>query len=145
MCSKLVVVGNYKEHGARSVEVTLHLPDRVYRQAERWASITNQKLDVALTEALEVALTSVHAEPEAEDAVASLNDADVLALTRLQLPAESGRRLTLLSAAHAEGTLSPDEQQELMALAGLYQRFWLRQAEALAEAVRRGLQPEMHS
>jgi len=33
----------------------------------------------------------------------------------------------------------------LMALAGLYQRFWLRQAEALAEAVRRGLQPEMHS
>ena len=127
------------------MEVTLQLPDKVYRQAQRWASITNQKLDVALTEALEVALTSVHAEPGRDVAVASLTDADVLALTRVQLPAESGRRLTQLSAAHAEGALSPDEQQELMALAGLYQRFWLRQAEALAEAVRRGLQPEMHS
>jgi len=127
------------------MEVTLQLPDKVYRQAERWASITNQQLDVALAEALEVALTSVHAEPEAEVAIASLTDAEVLALTRVQLPAESGRRLTQLSAAHAEGALSPDEQQELMALAGLYQRFWLRQAEALAEAVRRGLQPEMHS
>lgn len=126
------------------MEVTLQLSDRVYRQAKRWASITNQKLDVALTEALEVALTSVHAEPEEDMAISSLDDAAVLDLTRVQLPAESGRRLSQLSANHAEGGLSPGEQQELMALAGLYQRFWLRQAEALAEAVRRGLQPEMH-
>jgi len=145
MCLKRVVTENSRQDGARSVEVTLHLPDRVYCKAERWASITNQKLDVALTEALEVALTSVHAEPEGDVSVASLSDADVLALTRLQLPADSGRRLTLLSAGQAEGALSPDEQQELMALAGLYQSFWLRQAEALAEAVRRGLQSEMHS
>lgn len=127
------------------MEVTLHLPDRVYRKVERWAAITNQQLDVALSEALEVALTSVHAEPEEEVAISSLDDAAVLDLTRLQLPAESGRRLSQLSANHAEGALSPDEQRELMALAGLYQRLWLRQSEALAEAVRRGLQSEMHS
>jgi hypothetical protein len=127
------------------MEVTLQLPDRVYRQAERWASITNQQLDAALTEAIEVALTSVHAELEEEITVASLSDSEVIALSRVQLPAESGRRLSQLSAGHAEGTLQPDEQQELLSLSGLYQRLWLRQSEALAEAVRRGLQSEMHS
>lgn len=127
------------------MEVVLQLPDRVYRQAERWASITNQQLDEALTEAIEVALTSVHAEPEEETPVASLSDSEVLALGRLQLPAESGRRLSQLSAGHAEGTLLPEEHQELLALSGLYQRLWLRQSEGLAEAVRRGLLSEMHS
>lgn len=126
------------------MEITLQLPDRVYQQAQRWATITNQELDTALTEALEIALTPVHATSEADTPVASLNDAQVLALTEAQMPGESGRRLSRLSGLHAEGALSPDEQQELMVLAGLYQHYWMRQAEALAEAVRRGLQSEMH-
>lgn len=126
------------------MEITLRLPDRVYQQAQRWATITNQELDIALTEALEIALTPVHAVAEADTPIDSLNDAQVLALTKAQMPGENGRRLSHLSGLHAEGALSPDEQQELMALAGLYQHYWMRQAEALAEAVRRGLQSEMH-
>ncbi len=127
------------------MEVTLQLPDRVYQQAQRWATLTNQDFDNALTEALEVALTSVYAYPEADEPVASLNDEEVLALTQMQMPLKRGQRLSQLSERHSEDALSSDEQQELMALAGLYQQVWLRQAEALAEAVRRGLLPAMHS
>ena len=127
------------------MEVTLQLPDRVYQQAQRWATLTNQDFDNALTEALEVALTSVYAYPEADEPVASLNDEEVLALTQMQMPLKRGQRLSQLSERHSEDALSSDEQQELMALAGLYQQYWLRQAEALAEAVRRGLLPAMHS
>ena len=127
------------------MEVTLQLPDRVYQQAQRWATLTNQDFDNALTEALEVALTSVYAYPEADEPVASLNDEEVLALTQMQMPLKRGQRLSQLSERHSEDAFSSDEQQELMALAGLYQQVWLRQAEALAEAVRRGLLPAMHS
>ena len=127
------------------MEVTLQLPDRVYQQAQRWATLTNQDFDNALTEAFEVALTSVYAYPEADVPVDSLNDEEVLALTEMQMPLKRGQRLSQLSERHSEDALSSDEQQELMALAGLYQQYWMRQAEALAEAVRRGRLPAMHS
>lgn len=126
-------------------EITLQLPEKVYRQAERWASVTNQELDVALAEAIEVALTPVYADPLGEAPVASLQDDDVLALAGQQLPIEVGHRLSKLSAGHSENALTVDERQEFLALTGLYQQYWLRQAEALAEAVRRNLLPSMHS
>lgn len=126
-------------------EITLQLSEKVYRQAERWALVTNQELDVALAEAIEVALTPVYANLLEEAPITSLSDDDILTLTYQQLPIEVGRRLSQLSAGHSEDTLTADEQQELMALTGSYQQYWLRQAEALAEAVRRGLLTSMHS
>jgi len=126
-------------------EITLQLSEKVYRQAERWALVTNQELDVALAEAIEVALTPVYANLLEEAPITSLSDDDILTLTYQQLPIEVGRRLSQLSAGHSEDTLTADEQQELMALTGSYQQYWLRQAEALAEAVRRSLLTSMHS
>jgi hypothetical protein len=38
-----------------------------------------------------------------------------------------------------EATLTTQEQAELLALMQVYQQRWVRQSEALAEAVRRGL------
>jgi hypothetical protein len=38
-----------------------------------------------------------------------------------------------------EATLTTPEQAELFALIQVYQQLWVRQSEALAEAVRRGL------
>jgi len=126
-------------------EITLQLSEKVYRQAERWALVTNQELDVALAEAIEVALTPVYANLLEEAPITSLSDDDILTLTYQQLPIEVGRRLSQLSAGHSEDTLTAYEQQELMALTGSYQQYWLRQAEALAEAVRRSLLTSMHS
>lgn len=68
------------------MQVTLQLPDRIYEQARRWATITNQELDVALTEALEIALTSVHAYPVVDEPITSLGDDELLALAQAQIP-----------------------------------------------------------
>jgi hypothetical protein len=38
-----------------------------------------------------------------------------------------------------EGTLTESERPELLALMHVYEQLWVRQSEALAEAVRRGL------
>lgn len=125
-------------------EVTLHLPETLYERARQWAAVTRQDLDSALVDALDVALSPVHTSPELETPVESLTDNALLAETRLQMPPERGRRLSELSARRRAGPLPNEEQQELLALAQLYQRLWLRQSEALAEAGRRGLGPGMH-
>lgn len=125
-------------------EVTLHLPETLYERARQWAAVTRQDLDSALVDALDVALSPVHTSPELETPVESLTDNALLAETRLQMPPERGRRLSELSAQRRAGPLPNEEQQELLALAQLYQRLWLRQSEALAEAGRRGLGPGMH-
>lgn len=127
------------------IEVTLQLPNSLYERAQQWAAVTRQDLDVALTDALAVALSPLPTSPELEIPVETLTDEQLLAETHRRLPPGRGRRLSELSAQRREGTLSDEDQQELSALAQLYQRLWLRQAEALAEATRRGLIAGMHS
>ena len=69
----------------------------------------------------------------------TLTDAELLALTDLQLPAAQEQRLsTLLDRQHADA-ITEQERAELVALFQLYQEGLLRKAQALAEAVRRGL------
>lgn len=127
------------------IDVTLSLPDRLYERARQWAAVTHQELDEALADALELVLIPLPSVPELDIPIGSLSDDELLAQTQLQLPEDRGRRLSELSARRRTDALHSDEQQELFALAQTYQRYWLRQSEALAEAVRRKLRPEMHS
>lgn len=127
------------------IEVTLQLPNSLYERAQQWAAVTRQDLDTALTDALAVALSPLPTSPELEIPVETLTNEQLLAETRRQMPPERGRRLSELSAWRREGVLSVEDQQEVLALAQLYQRLWLRQAEALAEAARRDLIAGMHS
>jgi hypothetical protein len=127
------------------IDVTLSLPDKLYERARQWAAVTHQDLDEALTDALELVLAPLPSVPELDIPIESLSDEELLAQTQLQLPAERGRRLSELSARRREDALSDEGQQELFTLSQLYQRYWLRQSEALGEAVKRGLRPEMHS
>jgi hypothetical protein len=127
------------------IDVTLSLSDKLYEKARQWAALTHQDLDEALADALELVLTPLPSVPELDGPIEALSDSDVMAQTRLQLPADRGQRLSELSAGRRAGELSPEEQQEMLVLTQIYQRYWLRQSEALAEAVRRGLLPAMHS
>lgn len=126
-------------------EVTLQLPDHLYEQAKQWAAITQQDLDTALTDALTVILTPVHTSPELDKPISSLSDKEVLAQSEMKMELMPGQRLSTLLAKRREGTLSEGEYRELFALFQLYQRLWLRQSEALAEAVRRGLRAPLHT
>jgi hypothetical protein len=127
------------------IDVTVSLTDKLYERAKQWAAVTHQDLDEALVEALDLILAPLPSVPELDVPIATLSDAEVLAQTQLRLPDDRGRRLSDLSERRRAGPLPADEQQELFALTQTYQRYWLRQAEALAEAARRGLTPIRYS
>lgn len=121
------------------VQVTLTLPDELRERAERWASLTHRDLPQALTEMLEIALAPAHTAPDLDEPIASLPDHEILALSRLQMTSEQAERLGRLLAKQRESELDEGERRELLALMQVYERLWVRQSEALAEAVRRGL------
>lgn len=67
------------------------------------------------------------------------SDEGVIAAAAAELPAEDGRRLSELLGRQAAGALTEPERTELAALMGIYQEGLVRKAQALREAVRRGL------
>lgn len=128
-----------------STQVTLRLPDELYDKARHWAAITHRDIAETLADALALALTLVYTTPRLEKGVSSLSDGEVLALYKVQLKPAQGHRLSELLERQREASLAEGERQELMALMQIYQQLWVRQSEALAEAVRRGLQPPLES
>ena len=122
-----------------NTQVTLTLSDELYEHARRWATITQRDLSETLTDALTIVLTPVYTTPRLERPVSSLSNEDVLALSKAQMGSAQGRRLSKLLEKQREGTLTESERPELLALMHVYERLWVRQSEALAEAVRRGL------
>jgi len=119
-----------------SIQVTLTLPNEL---AKRWATITQRNLSETLTDVLTIVLTPVYTTPTLEKPISSLSDEDVLALSKVQMRPEQGRRLSELLEKQREGVLAERERPELLALMQVYNQLWIRQSEALAEAVRRGL------
>jgi hypothetical protein len=122
-----------------NTQVTLTLSDELYEHARRWATITQRDLSETLTDALTIVLTPVYTTPRLERPVSSLSNEDVLALSKAQMRPAQGRRLSELLEKQREGTLTESERPELLALMHVYEQLWVRQSEALAEAVRRGL------
>jgi hypothetical protein len=122
-----------------STQVVVTLPDDLYAQAQRWAALTHREVPQLLTEALALVLTPIGAPPGDAPPIATLSDTEVLALTQVQMPPQQGHRLDHLLAKQGEAPLTTPEQAELFALIQVYQQLWVRQSEALAEAVRRGL------
>jgi predicted transcriptional regulator len=121
-----------------STQVMLTLPDDVYERAKQWAALTQREVSHILTEALAIVLTPV-GEPLWTPPVTALSDAEVMALAQVQMAPSQGKRLDRLLEKQREHTLIVPEQAELLALMQVYHQLWLRQSEALAEAVRRGL------
>jgi hypothetical protein len=122
-----------------STQVVLTLSDDLYIRAQLWAALTRRDLPETLTDALEIVLTPLPEPPAGEPPVTSMSDAEVMALAQAQLSPQQGTRLDHLLAKQREKQLTAPEQSELLALMQGYHRLWIRQSEALAEAVRRGL------
>ncbi len=128
-----------------STQVTLRLPDELYENAKRWAALTQRDVSETLTNALSIVLTPVHTNPKFEESVHSLSDEEVLTLTKTQMKPEQGQRLNRLLEKQRESQLVDQENLELLALMQVYEQLWVRQSEALAEAVERGILPAMLS
>ena len=128
-----------------NTQVTVTLPDELYEQASRWAAITRRDLPETIADVLSIALTPMHAASGLEKPVSSLSDKDVLALSKTQIKPVQGRRLSALLEKQREDALDEKERPELLALMQVYNQLWIRQSEALAEAVRRGLREPLES
>lgn len=122
-----------------STRVVINLPDEVYHQAERLARAASREVADILVDTVMVALPPFTQQPETAKAVTELSDEEVLTLTELQMEPRQDRRLSALLERQQAGGLTHEEHAELLVLMQLYQEGLLRKAQALHEAVRRGL------
>ena len=122
-----------------STEVSLTLPDEVYRRAERLAHLTGRDVSAVLADAIQTSLEPLGPSSERVRPVRDLSDAEVLALTDLQMAPEQDRQLGALLDRQQAGLLAEAERVELHALMQVYGDGLQRKARALEEAVRRGL------
>jgi phosphatidylserine/phosphatidylglycerophosphate/cardiolipin synthase-like enzyme len=76
-----------------------------------------------------------------ETALESLDDEQILALSDLRLTEEQQEKLSALLEAQREGQLDVSMKQELEAFMQRYGTMQVRKAQAMAEAVQRGLRP----
>ncbi|MEH1786009.1 hypothetical protein [Nostoc sp.] len=131
-----------------TTEITLNLPDEVYRRAEHLAQMINRNVAEVLTEAIALYLSPVS--PQSSDStlipsVSSLSDDEVLALSELQMSPDQDYHLSELLDRQQAGTLTDAERPYLTALMQNYQEKLLLKAQALREAVQRGLRASLES
>lgn len=124
-------------------DITVSLPDEIYKHAARLSAATRLKVSDILTDALSFTLPTLGGATFKEDAVAELGDVDVLALAESQMPPSQDQRLSDLLYRQREELLSAEEAAELLSLMSLYYSGWRRKTEALVEAVKRGLRPSL--
>jgi hypothetical protein len=122
-----------------AARVVVTLPDDVYRRVEQLAQLTNRDVADLLADTITLSLPPLDLSSRSVQAVTSLSDEDVLALTELQMLPAQDRRLSALLQKQQAQALSDPERAELLALMQVYQEGLLRKAQALREAVRRGL------
>jgi hypothetical protein len=133
-----------------STQITLTLPDEVYRRAEHLSQLTSRNVADILTEVIALSLSPISLQEAPTDStefkpVASLSDEEVIALTELQMEPDSDQHLSELLDKQQAGTLTEAERSELWALMQVYQETLLLKAQALREAVGRGLREPLDS
>lgn len=120
-----------------SEQITIQVSDHAIQHAARIAASTRQSVETVVTGLVESYL--------AELPVDMLSDQEVLALTELKLTAEEQERFSDLLYENREGLITDEGREELNDLMKVYERGQLRKAQALEEAVKRGLIPPLKS
>ena len=115
------------------------LPDEIYRRAESLARLSSREVSEVLADAITLSLPSLDGPGPEGRPMADLSDREVLELTDLQLPVAQDKRLSKLLDWQQARSLTEKERAELQVLMQHYQQGLLRKAEALSEAVHRGL------
>ena len=125
-----------------STHITLDLPDDTYRRATQYAAYAKLDLSEIIAAALASTLPSMDVIRQLRG-IAKLSDRELVALTELRMEPEADRRLSDLLDQQQAGEVSDLERAELAALMRTYEVGLLRQSQALAEAVHRGLLPPL--
>ena len=126
-----------------ATRVVVTLQDDVYRRVERLAQLTNRDVADLLADTITISLAPLDVSSGSIRAVASLTDEEVQELAELQMFPAQDRRLSALLQKQQAQDLSVHERAELFTLMQVYQEGLVRKAQALREAVRRGLRPPL--
>src|SRR5687767_6711628 len=124
-----------------NIEITLNLPESLIENARRFSGATNQGVEDALADALELMFPMLEESPESmiNPPISTLSDEEILQLSDSTMDKKQDKRLGELQAKGKASGLSAAERYELLTLLRIYQIGLLRKSEALAEAVQRGL------
>ncbi len=125
-----------------TVQLTLTLPDNVVQRAQWWAARTGRDVAEIVVRAANLSLPSLEGETTTD--LEALTDIQIRTLAHLQMEPTQDARLSILLERQQAALLTPDERAELEELMLHYEIGLLRKAEALAEAVRRGLREPLH-
>ena len=120
-----------------STQLTLDLPENLVARARTIAKRAGQSVNQLLAESIELSLKPWGTALEGD--IHQNADEEVLNACDSELAAEDDRLLTELLRRQQAETLSVHERAELASLMQVYQEGLVRKAEALREAVRRGL------
>lgn len=125
-------------------QITVTLPTEILQRAQQLARCTGRSVDQLLAETIELSLRPLGTAAFAEEDMAAWADERVLAAADDPgLSPVEDRRLSELLYRQQAGTLTALERPELTGLMEVYQSQLLRKAQALREAVRRGLRPPL--
>jgi hypothetical protein len=123
-------------------EVTLTLPEAVYRQIKRAAEKANRPIDELLVEAVSAVAPVIDTtSPQTRTALAQmayLNDAALWQCARSTMPVAQREQLEALHQEQQRRALTPEEQNEEKALLKLYQETLLVRAQAAVLLKQRG-------
>jgi hypothetical protein len=120
--------------------VTVTLPDDVYEGIERLAENSGRDVNDVLANTLTISLSLLLEQPNAQ-AVETLSDAEILALTNSKMDEALSQRMSQLLQKNQNGELDEIEQHELSLFMYVYHQGSLRKVQAMEEAIRRGLRP----
>jgi hypothetical protein len=118
-------------------QITITLSEAALERAINLAGVVARPVEKLLADTLELALPDIGT--EVSTSVTALSDEEVLVLAQARMEARQDAYLSELLEKQQAGNLNEEERLALHSLYQTYLRLWLRQSEALAEAVKRGL------
>ncbi len=124
-------------------QITLTLSDAALQRASNLAGVVSRPIEKILADALEYALPDIGS--EVLPAVSTLSNDEVVALAQARMSAKDDAQLSELLERQQAGALTNGDRATLNSLFQAYLRLWLRNSEALAEAVKRGLHEPLAS
>ena len=117
------------------MEVTLNLPEKVYRDISTVAKKSKRKVVDLIVDVVEEKYSSIlPARP-----LTDYSDEEVLALANLQMPNKQSKRHSELLYKNQAGTLKPEEKQELEFFQQVYGVTLSRKTDGIYEAIQRNL------
>ena len=119
------------------MEVTLNLPENIYRNFTRIAEKKHRRIEDVIADKLQDDFSVENL--DFEESVATWSNEDVLALAQLKLPKEQANRMSELSDLDGRSLINAVEKSELEMYLEIYNNANLRKAYGIAEACKRGL------